>query len=67
MKFKSAKYIKTSIEAVGVEELQGVEVVINHPEDGDESWFVPIDLQNKMYAEIMRQVDAGELTIEPAD
>lgn len=28
---------------------------------------VPLDLANRHYAEIMRQVEAGELTIEPAD
>ena len=28
---------------------------------------VPLDPQNSDYAEIMRLVDAGELTIEPAD
>ena len=28
---------------------------------------VPLDPANTEYAEIMRQVDAGELTIEPAD
>ena len=28
---------------------------------------IPLDLDNTDYAEIMRQVDAGELTIEPAD
>jgi len=28
---------------------------------------VPIDTNNADYAELMRQVDAGELTIEPAD
>ena len=28
---------------------------------------VPLDPDNSHYAEIMRQVDAGELTIEPAD
>jgi len=28
---------------------------------------VPVDLANKDYAEIKRQVDAGELTIEDAD
>ncbi len=33
----------------------------------DEVWFVPLDPDNTSYAEIMRQVDAGELTIEPAD
>lgn len=29
--------------------------------------FIPIDPDNADYAEIMRQVDAGELTIEEAD
>ena len=28
---------------------------------------VPLDPDNRHYAEIMRQVDAGELTIEDAD
>ena len=28
---------------------------------------VPLTLANRHYAEIMKQVDAGELTIEPAD
>ena len=28
---------------------------------------VPLDLENQDYAEIKRQVDAGELTIEEAD
>lgn len=29
--------------------------------------FVPIAPANRHYQEIMRQVEAGELTIEPAD
>jgi len=28
---------------------------------------VPLTLDNRHYSEIMKQVDAGELTIEPAD
>lgn len=28
---------------------------------------VPLDLANRHYAEIMRQVEAGELTIQDAD
>ena len=28
---------------------------------------VPLDPKNRHYAEIMRQVESGELTIEPAD
>ena len=34
--------------------------------DGVESW-VPTDPTNTHYAEIMRQVEAGELTIQEAD
>ena len=30
-------------------------------------WTVPLDEANTDYAEIKRQVDAGELTIEEAD
>ena len=29
--------------------------------------FVPLDPANRHYAEIMRQVEAGELTIQEAD
>ena len=29
--------------------------------------YVPLDPSNRHYAEIMRQVEAGTLTIEPAD
>ena len=34
--------------------------------DGQEL-FAPLDPANRHYAEIMRQVEAGELTIEEAD
>jgi len=34
--------------------------------DGVEMW-VPLDPANRHYAEIMRQVDAGKLTIADAD
>lgn len=34
--------------------------------DGVEMW-VPLDSANRHYSEIMRQVDAGTLTIEDAD
>jgi len=33
----------------------------------DKEWSVPLDPANRHYAEIMRQVDAGELTIADAD
>ena len=28
--------------------------------------FIPVNMENSHYSEIKRQVDAGELTIEPA-
>ena len=34
--------------------------------DGQEL-FVPLDPANRHYAEIMRQVEAGELVIQPAE
>ena len=33
----------------------------------DELTYVPLDPANRHYAEIMRQVEAGELTIQEAD
>jgi len=33
----------------------------------NESWSVPLDPDNRHYAEILRQVDAGIITIEDAD
>jgi hypothetical protein len=35
--------------------------------EGGEKWQVPLSENNRHYAEIMRQVDAGELTIADAD
>ncbi len=43
-------------------DIVGIKVVV----DG-ETLGVPIDPANRHYAEIMRQVDAGELTIADAD
>ena len=40
--------------------------IINAVIDG-KLMFVPLDLANRHYAEIMSQVDAGELTIEEAE
>ena len=39
-----------------------VKIVVNN-----ETMFVPLDLENRHYAEIMRQVEAGTLTIQDAD
>ena len=35
--------------------------------EDDTELFIPLDPANTDYAEIMRQVDAGELTIEEAE
>ena len=54
--FTDAKYVNRGEEVMGVEtKIDGV------------TTFVPPDLANIHYAEIMRQVEAGELTIEEAD
>ena len=54
----NAKYKK----AVGTDTISCVVCEI----DGQKS-YVPLDEANTDYAEIKRQVDAGELTIEDAD
>ena len=36
-------------------------------EPDDSKLFIPVNMENRHYAEIMRQVDAGELTIEEAE
>jgi len=59
MNITSAQYFTDPLE--GVTNL-GIKAVI----DG-ETLFVPFDTSNRHYAEIMRQVDAGTLTIQDAD
>ena len=54
----AAKYAKDPMTGENMSFL----AVINGREVG-----VPFDPDNTDYAEIMRQVEAGELTIEPAD
>jgi hypothetical protein len=44
----------------------GVNVSIKAAIDGTEM-YVPLDPANRHYAEIMRQVEAGELTIQEAE
>ena len=44
----------------------GNTVGINATKDGV-IYGIPLDPANRHYAEIMRQVDAGQLTIEDAD
>ena len=58
MNITSAKYYKDSL----TDEVSGVYVTI----DG-QVWNVPLDSDNTHYAEVLKQVDAGTLTIEDAD
>ena len=55
MNITSAKYTATDNE-------KGLIVV----SDG-ETLYVPLDPNNRHYAEVLRQVDVGELTIKDAD
>jgi len=58
MQITSAKYV--------VDLMTGNNASIHATIDGQDL-FVPLDPANRHYAEIMRQVDAGELVIAPAD
>lgn len=58
MNITSAKYLANSI--------NGSNCSIKANIDGTEM-IVPLDANNKEYAEILRQVDAGTLTIADAD
>jgi len=48
------------------DELSGTNTSIRATIDGQEL-FVPLDPANRHYAEIMRQVEAGTLTIQEAE
>ena len=58
MNITSAKYIKDLI----TEKIITIEMVID-----EQTYFVPMKEGNRHYDEIMRQVEAGTLTIEEAD
>jgi hypothetical protein len=59
---------KLNIQSVKYMEMDGVKVdVLIVTFDDDITSIVPKDINNTHYAEIKRQVDAGELTIEEAD
>ena len=58
MNITSAQYVNHST----TNERDAIKTII----DG-QTWVVPLDPASTHYAEIMRQVDAGELTIEDAD
>ena len=60
MKIKSAKY-DTNING------DNNSIIIKEENREGHILIVPLDPANTEYAEIMKQVDAGEITIEPAD
>ncbi len=62
MVITSAKYLKIADEAGNVSDNQAIIVVINGV-----TMTVPLSDQNRHYKEIMRQVDAGDLTIADAE
>jgi Ethanolamine utilization protein EutJ (predicted chaperonin) len=49
-----------------VTDIEGANSLIRATIDGQEL-FVPLDPANRHYAEILRQVEAGTLTIQEAD
>ena len=55
-----------NITSAQYKQYMGENVSITATIDGIEM-SVPLDPANRHYAEIMRQVEAGELTIQPAD
>ena len=58
MEIKNAQYYKDNVTKENVS--------INADIDGEKT-SVPLDPDNRHYAEIKKQVDAGTLTIEDAD
>ena len=58
MKIKNAKYLKDIVD--------NKNMAVNVEIDG-ENLTVPLDPDNRHYAEILKQVDAGTLTIADAD
>ena len=58
MNIKDAQYIKNPIE----NKVNMIKANI----DGEESW-IPLDPNNRHYAEILKQVKEGKLTIKDAD
>ena len=62
MNITQAKYYKDKLNPEEKEEDYYIQAVI----DGENCTLAP-SIDNYHYREIMRQVEAGELTIEPAD
>ena len=65
MKIESAKYLRSKVVDENVStSTDNIGIIATI--DG-KSWTVPLDPANSDYVEIMRLVDAGELTIEEAE
>ena len=62
MNITSAKYIKITT-PIGGEDINTIKATV----DGVENICIPMNKNNRHYAEILRQVAAGELTIADAD
>ena len=58
MNIKDAQYMKSPINEK--------DIMIKAIVDGEESW-IPLDPNNRHYAEILKQVKEGTLTIKDAD
>ena len=58
MNIKDAQYMKSPINEK--------DIMIKAIVDGEESW-IPLDPNNRHYAEIMRQVEEKKLTIKDAE
>ena len=71
MEIKNAKYIKdTEVREVDGELTEvsvGDNMAITASVNGAKVDYIPLDPENTTYAEILRQVKAGTLTIEDAD
>ena len=59
MEFKNAKYIKNLLDENGK---KTIEAVVN-----EETLHIPLDPENTHYAEILKQVKEGTLTIKDAE
>lgn len=62
MNIASAQYVAMATDGININPQASIKTIIDN-----EEMFVPIDNGNVHFAEIMRQVAAGTLTIADAD
>ena len=62
MEIKNAKYITDSLNPDQKDSEKHIQAVID-----ETNWVITPIVESRFYIEIMKRVDAGELTIEPAD